>query len=176
MSSDQETNAILGPGKWQECSNPPKASGRGRVGAHSSGWMQEIQHRREMGCPPFPPGEGEPVSTQDSESSSSTQCPSNWMNQCPPACHQEDWNQCALRDCSLVYTGRSWLLHWNLAIAIFFFFLLSPWRGVASREQRPHRVKSLHWAQPTSKGWGISTQAQTLQNQHSRPLPQKISC
>ena len=119
-------------------------------------------------------GRGGASEPQEGESSPTAKHLSNCTSQCPPHLPQEDVSQCALRDCSLVHAGSSWLQSWRSG-HYHFFFLLSPGRGVASREQRPHRANSFHGAQPPGKGWNILTQAQTPENHHSRPLPQKNS-
>ena len=79
----------------------------------------------------------------------------------------------ALRDCSLVHVGSCWLWAGDL-VADGFFFLLSPGRGVASKEQRPHRKNSFTLSSTTGKGWDISAQTETPQNQGSRPLPEEL--
>ena len=97
------------------------------MGAHLGvGESPGPRQQPEVGYPPFPLGEAEPVSRQDGKSSPTTWYPSNCTNQYPPACPPGNLSQCALRDCSSVHTGSSWLWGWRPGYHFFFFYSFHP--------------------------------------------------
>ena len=148
--------------------------GRGNPQEHGSSGTEPQSEDAEVhktGYPPFPLGQVEAGRAQESENSLAAGCPQAVQISAPEPAPRSIWP---------VWTGRLGLSTWGKLLAVeleiwllpFFSssFCLSTGGGGASREQR---INSLHWARPLGKGRGISAQAQTPENQHSRPFPQK---